>query len=40
MKITQSKVYEIPQVELLLISADDVLTLSNGFDGEEHEFQL
>ena len=40
MKITKPKSYEIPQVELLLISADDVLTLSNGFDGEEHEFQL
>ena len=40
MKITRLKIYEIPQMELLLISSDDVLTLSNGFDGEDHEFQL
>ena len=40
MKITRLKSYEIPQIELLLLSADDVLTLSNGFDGEEDEFLL
>ena len=35
MKLAQLKSYEIPHIDLLVLAADDVLTLSNGFDGEE-----
>ncbi len=38
MKLTQLKSYEIPQIDLLMLASDDVLTLSGGFDGEEDEF--
>ena len=34
------KTYEPPQLELLLLAAEDVLTMSNGFDGAEDEFEL
>lgn len=35
MRNNQLKNYEIPQIETLLLQNEDVLTLSNGFDGEE-----
>ena len=34
MKMT--KEYVIPKVELIALCADDVLTSSDGFEGEEH----
>ena len=38
MKNTELKIYEIPQLELILASCNDILTLSSGFDGEEDDF--
>ena len=34
------KTYEPPQLEFFLSAAEDVLTMSNGFDGEEDTFEL
>lgn len=31
------KEYEIPTVTVIALTADDVLTASQGFDGEDHE---
>ena len=31
------KTYEFPQIETIVLSHDDLLTLSNGFDGEEDD---
>jgi len=38
MKNEKMKIYEIPQVDLLSFSAEDILTLSEGFDGMEDDF--
>lgn len=32
----QFKEYEAPTVEVLALSQDDILTSSQGFEGEEH----
>ena len=34
------KTYTSPILDLLKLTAEDILTLSSGFDGEEHEFEL
>ena len=34
------KAYGAPILDVILLSADDVLTFSAGFDGDEHEFEL
>jgi hypothetical protein len=34
------KNYESPILDVLKIATEDILTLSSGFDGDEHEFEL
>ena len=34
------KNYEAPILDVLTLALEDILTLSSGFDGEEHEFEL
>ena len=34
------KNYETPILDVLTLSFEDILTLSSGFDGDEHEFEL
>ena len=34
------KNYEAPILDVLTLALEDILTLSSGFDGEEHEFDL
>ena len=34
------KIYETPVLDLLKIAEEDILTLSSGFDGDDHEFEL
>ena len=34
------KSYETPVLSVMLLTDADVLTLSAGFDGEDHEFEL
>jgi len=36
MKQSVLRTYESPDVEILSLSCEDVLTWSNGFDGEDH----
>ena len=40
MKDSKLNIYEAPQIEMIAVSDDDVLTLSSGFDGEEDEFMF
>lgn len=38
---TNDKTYQSPEIDLILVGVEDILTLSNaGFAGEEHEFEL
>lgn len=32
--------YTAPLIELVDLDVEDILTLSNGFDGDEHEFGI
>ena len=32
--------YETPTAEIISVAAEDILTLSAGFDGDEHLFDL
>ena len=34
------KIYESPVAEIVDLCAEDILTFSAGFDGEDHEFEL
>ena len=34
------KIYEAPILDVLTLALEDILTLSSGFDGDEHEFEL
>ena len=34
------KNYETPILDVLTLSFEDILTLSSGFDGDDHEFEL
>ena len=34
------KIYEAPILDVLTLALEDILTLSSGFDGEDHEFEL
>ena len=34
------KFYEEPILDVLTVTVEDILTLSSGFDGDEHEFDL
>ena len=34
------RIYDAPEVEVISVLAADILTLSAGFDGDEHEFEL
>lgn len=34
------KFYEEPILDVLTLVSEDILTLSSGFDGEDHEFEL
>ena len=34
------KNYEAPILDVLTLALEDILTLSSGFDGDEHEFEL
>ena len=37
MKTTNTKYYEIPQVDLIILHSEDILT-SSAFDGDSHDF--
>ena len=34
------KIYEEPILDVLTLVSEDILTLSSGFDGMDHEFEL
>ena len=34
------KHYETPEIDVVRLTDEDILTISAGFDGEEHEFLL
>lgn len=40
MKHTDLKAYEAPLLDVVTISSSDILTLSAGFDGEDHELPM
>ena len=40
MENNNRKVYQMPILDVVTVSSADILTLSAGFDGDEHEFEL